>query len=88
MKLCGEMHDERQPNIKTYISNLKELSRVCMDLGTASYTNTHIYSMRTDDEAHGSGWSRAQTEHIYEITEKSPQQQFEGDMIASVFITL
>jgi hypothetical protein len=44
--------------------------------------------MRTDDEAHGSGWSRAQTEHIYEITEKSLQQQFEGDMIASVFITL
>jgi hypothetical protein len=47
-----------------------------------------MYSMRTDDEGHGSGWPSAQTDHIYEIAEKSPQQQFEGDMIASVFITL
>ncbi len=47
-----------------------------------------MYSMRTDDEAHGSGWSSAQTDHFYEITEKSPRQQFEGDLIASVFITL
>jgi len=45
-------------------------------------------SVKTDDEAHGSGWSSAQTDHIYEIIDKSPQQQFEGDMIASVFITL
>jgi hypothetical protein len=44
MKLCGEMHDVLQPNIKTYISNLKELSRVFIDLGTAFYTNTYEFS--------------------------------------------
>ncbi len=32
------MQDELQPNIKTYISNLKELSRVFID------TNTYVFN--------------------------------------------